>query len=72
VDSTCWVIGDGVLHYAEAAAELGCAVDATLLPSAHGVLQLALQAFARGDVVDTAAALPVYLQGTRPWRKLAE
>ena len=53
-------------------AELGCAIDATLLPSARGVLQLALHAFAHGDVVDTAAALPVYLQGTRPWRKLAE
>lgn len=72
VDSTCWAIGDGVLHYADALAELGCAIDATLLPSAQGVMQLALHAFAHGDVVDTAAALPVYLQGTRPWRKLAE
>jgi tRNA threonylcarbamoyladenosine biosynthesis protein TsaB len=71
-DATCWVVGDGVTHYARALAELGCPVDATLLPSAHGVLQLALHAFANGDVVDTAAALPVYLQGTRPWRKLAE
>jgi hypothetical protein len=43
-----------------------------LLPTAHGVLQLALHAWARGNVVDSAGALPVYLHGTRPWRKLAE
>ncbi len=72
IDATCWVVGDGVAHYADALTERGCATDAALLPSARGVLQLALHAFANGDAVDTAAALPVYLQGTRPWRKLAE
>jgi tRNA A37 threonylcarbamoyladenosine modification protein TsaB len=72
VDASYWVVGDGVSHYADALAEAGCAVDATLLPSAHGVLQLASYAFANGDVLDTIGALPVYLQGTRPWRKLAE
>jgi tRNA A37 threonylcarbamoyladenosine modification protein TsaB len=66
------VVGDGVSHYADAIIAAGCAVDEALLPSARGVLQLALHAFANGDVVDTTAALPVYLQGTRPWRKLAE
>ena len=45
---------------------------ATLLPTACGVLQLALRAYEGGDVVGAADALPVYLQGTRPWRKLAE
>jgi tRNA threonylcarbamoyladenosine biosynthesis protein TsaB len=72
VDASYRVVGDGVSHYADALAEAGCVVDEALLPSALGVLQLALHAFANGDVVDTTAALPVYLQGTRPWRKLAE
>lgn len=71
-DGVDWVVGDGVLHYADALVEVRCAADATLLPSARGVLQLALHAFASGDVVDSAGALPVYLQGARPWRKLAE
>jgi tRNA threonylcarbamoyladenosine biosynthesis protein TsaB len=72
IDSTWWVVGDGVSHYADALVEQRCEVDATLLPSAQGVLLLALRAFAEGNVVDAAGALPVYLQGTRPWRKLAE
>ena len=72
VDAACWAVGDGVLHYGDWLAGLGCPVDATLLPTARGVLQLALSAFADGDFVDSADALPVYLQGTRPWRKLAE
>ncbi len=72
VDAACWVVGDGALHYADRLAELRCHVDATLLPSARGVLKLALRALANGDVVDSAGALPVYLQGTRQWRKLAE
>lgn len=72
VDAGCWVVGDGALHFADRLAELRCPVDATLLPSARGVLRLALRAFADGDLVDSAGALPVYLQGTRLWRKLAE
>ncbi len=72
VDASYRAVGDGVSHYADALALAGCAVEEALLPSARGVLQLALHAFANGDVVETTAALPVYLQGTRPWRKLAE
>ncbi|HTL00028.1 MAG TPA: tRNA (adenosine(37)-N6)-threonylcarbamoyltransferase complex dimerization subunit type 1 TsaB [Pseudomonadales bacterium] len=72
IDSTWWVVGDGVLHYADALVERRCTIDATLLPTACGVLQLALRAYEGGDVVGAADALPVYLQGTRPWRKLAE
>ena len=55
IDATCWVVGDGVTHYADALAERGCVTDAALLPSARGVLQLSLHAFANGDAVDTAA-----------------
>lgn len=72
VDSTWWAVGDGVAHFAEGLAALGCAVDATLLPTATGVLTLAVRALASGKTVGAADALPVYLQGTRPWRKLAD
>ncbi len=72
VDAGCWIVGDGAAHYADRLAGLRLQADATLLPSARGVLQLALRAFANGEFVDSADALPVYLQGTRPWRKLAE
>ncbi len=70
VDRTWRVVGDGVAHFdQQSLAAAGCATDETLLPSAAGVLTLGLRAFERGDVVDAAQALPVYLQGTRPWRK---
>jgi tRNA threonylcarbamoyladenosine biosynthesis protein TsaB len=73
VDSAWWVVGDGLAHFdPQSFALRGCGVDAALLPSATGVLTLALRALARGESVDAAKALPVYLQGTRPWRKLAD
>ncbi len=73
VDSTWCVVGDGLAHFdPQSLATRGCRVDETQLPHATGVLALALQSLARGDSVEAAQALPVYLQGTRPWRKLAD
>ena len=72
VDSTWCAAGDGVEHFTAQLARLGCRVDAALLPSARGVLALALSALSRGETVAAAQALPVYLQGTQPWRKLAD
>ncbi len=71
VDSTWCVVGDGIAHFSPSA-ELCCTTDAELLPNASGVLALATQAFADGQTVAAAQALPVYLQGTRPWRKLSD
>jgi tRNA threonylcarbamoyladenosine biosynthesis protein TsaB len=73
VDGAWWGVGDGLAHFdPESIATRGCGVDAAQLPHATGVLALALQALARGETVTAAQALPVYLQGTRPWRKLAD
>ncbi len=72
VDSSWWIVGDGVSHFGAALDGIGCRVDATALPSAAAVLTLALDAIGRGAFVASADALPVYLQGTRPWRKLAD
>jgi tRNA threonylcarbamoyladenosine biosynthesis protein TsaB len=72
VDATWCAAGDGAEHFAAQLVLLGCRVDAALLPSARGVLALALSALSRGETVAAAQALPVYLQGTQPWRKLAD
>ena len=72
VDSTWWTVGDGVGHFALSLAALRCRADETLLPTATGVLTLAIRAISDGETVGPAQALPVYLQGTRPWRKLAD
>jgi len=72
IDSQTLVVGDGTSHFAAAIAAAGCRVDATALPRAGAVALLALDAIERGQVVAPADALPVYLQGTSPWRKLAE
>jgi len=72
IDSTWAVVGDGVAHFAGSLAELGCSFDASLRPTASGVLRLAMRAVANGEGVEPAEALPVYLQGTRQWRKLAD
>jgi tRNA threonylcarbamoyladenosine biosynthesis protein TsaB len=49
----------------------GVAFDAHAVVSARDVLTLALERFASGDTVDAALALPRYLAGDTPWRKLA-
>ena len=66
-----WVVGDGVAHFAESIARLRCRVDTSLLPTARALLALAGVAIANGEATTSAEALPVYLQGTQPWRKLA-
>ncbi len=71
VDSTWRIVGDGVTHFSPPA-DLQCSVDIELLPSARGVLALAMRALANGETVTAAQALPVYLHGTQPWRKLAD
>jgi tRNA threonylcarbamoyladenosine biosynthesis protein TsaB len=72
VDSDWYVVGDGARHFDAvlAARNLKCAVDAAVLPTAGALLTLALDDWKRGGGVDAALALPVYLDGTRPWRKL--
>lgn len=70
VDSNWWVVGDAVAHFQASITARGCRIDAALLPTARAVLVLAAGALADGDVVASADALPVYLQGTRPWRKI--
>jgi tRNA threonylcarbamoyladenosine biosynthesis protein TsaB len=72
IDARTLFVGDATTHYAAAIAAVGCRVDAAALPRAAAVARLAFDAFARGETVVAAAALPVYLQGTGPWRKLAE
>jgi tRNA threonylcarbamoyladenosine biosynthesis protein TsaB len=72
VDATSLIVGDAASHYRAAIEAHGCRVDATALPHAAAVAELALAEIARGNSVDAAAALPVYLHGTAPWRKLAE
>jgi tRNA threonylcarbamoyladenosine biosynthesis protein TsaB len=72
LDATSLIVGDAVAHYEAAIAACGCRVDATALPHAASVAELALDAIERGETVEAAAALPVYLHGTSPWRKLAE
>jgi tRNA threonylcarbamoyladenosine biosynthesis protein TsaB len=72
VDSDWCVVGDGVRHFEAVLAErhLICPVDAAALPTATALLILALADLRGGGGVDAARALPVYLDGTRPWRKL--
>jgi tRNA threonylcarbamoyladenosine biosynthesis protein TsaB len=69
VDSSWWVVGDGVAHFEASITARGCRVGAQLLPTARAVLMLADAAMTNGDTTASAGALPVYLQGTRPWRK---
>ena len=73
VDSDWYVVGDGARHFDAvlAARNLACPIDAAALPTADALLTLALADWKRGAAVDAALALPVYLDGTRPWRKLA-
>jgi hypothetical protein len=47
-------------------------IDATLLPRARLLLMLGVTALTDGEATGSAAALPVYLQGNRPWRKQRE
>jgi tRNA threonylcarbamoyladenosine biosynthesis protein TsaB len=74
VNSDWCIVGDGARHFADALARqrLHCAADASVLPTAAALLTLALPELMRGRGVDAAHALPVYLDGTRPWRKLGE
>ncbi len=70
VDTSWWVIGDAVTHFEASIVTRGCRVDAQLLPTARAVLALAGAAITNGGATLSADALPVYLQGTRPWRKI--
>jgi len=72
VEPSWWIVGDGAAHYGDTLVTRGCSIDATLLPSARALLVLAATALTNGEGVDSADALPVYLQGTGPWRKLAD
>ena len=72
LDAQTIVVGDATSHYAAAIAAAGCRVDAAALPRAAAVAVLALAALERGEAVAAADALPVYLQGTSAWRKLAQ
>jgi tRNA threonylcarbamoyladenosine biosynthesis protein TsaB len=72
VDADWYVVGDGVRHLDAVMTDrnLQCVVDASMLPTADALLTLALADWKNGGGVDAALALPVYLDGTRPWRKL--
>jgi len=72
VDSDWYVVGDGVRHFDAVLAKrrLKCVTDSTAVPSARALLTLALGELQNGRAVDAAHALPVYLDGIRPWRKL--
>jgi tRNA threonylcarbamoyladenosine biosynthesis protein TsaB len=74
VNSDWCIVGDGARHFAAVLAQrqLACAMDPSVLPSAAALLTLALPQLMRGGGVDAAHALPVYLDATRPWRKLAD
>jgi len=72
VDAGTLFVGDATSHYGATIAAVGCGADGDVLPHAAAVAALALDAIERGAVVEAADALPVYLQGTAPWRKLAE
>jgi tRNA threonylcarbamoyladenosine biosynthesis protein TsaB len=72
VDAGWWVVGDAVAHFEASIAARGCHADAGLLPTARAVLTLAQTAITNGDTDAPADALPVYLQGTRPWRKIGD
>jgi tRNA threonylcarbamoyladenosine biosynthesis protein TsaB len=72
VDSNWYVVGDGAHQFdaAMAGRHLTCGMDAAVLPTAAALLKLARADLRNGAGVDAAHALPVYLDGTRPWRKL--
>ena len=72
IDARTFFVGDATSHYGTTITAVGCGADSDALPHAAAVATLALDAIERGAVVDAADALPVYLQGTAPWRKLAE
>jgi tRNA threonylcarbamoyladenosine biosynthesis protein TsaB len=73
VDGWC-IVGDAAGQFADVVARrhLNCVMDATVLPRAAALLELGQVEFERGAGVAAAYALPVYLEGTRPWRKLAD
>ena len=55
--------GDGFAAYPALAAALGLAdCDASLLPDARAILELALPRLAAGEAVDAAHALPLYVR----------
>lgn len=61
--------GSGFATWPELAARLGIAsVDSSLEPSARDLLGLASAAFARGEAVTAAEALPVYLRDQVAWQ----
>ena len=74
LDSNWHVVGDGAGSFVELLARqhVSCAVDATVLPTAAALLTLAKTQLQLGRGVDAARALPVYLDGTGPWRKLVD
>jgi tRNA threonylcarbamoyladenosine biosynthesis protein TsaB len=68
------VVGDAADQLAGALGprNLHCSVDAAVLPRASALLALAQHEFEQGAGVTAAFALPVYLEGTAPWRKLTD
>jgi tRNA threonylcarbamoyladenosine biosynthesis protein TsaB len=72
IDANWYVVGDGVRHFETVLAQqhLTCRTDAAVVPTASALLRLAVAELQYGRGVDAAHALPVYLDGTRPWRKL--
>ena len=58
IDSTCWVVGDGVAHYADALAERGCAIGRDVVAvGARRACSSRCTRFANGDAVDTGGCV---------------
>ena len=72
LEGRCGVFGDAADLFDAALLPDRCIRDATLTPHAQALLRLAGNALGRHDTVTAEQALPVYLEGTRPWRKLTE
>lgn len=54
--------GDGYAAYPDLAARLGIACDATIVPDARAIAELALPRLAAGESVDAAHARPLYVR----------
>jgi tRNA threonylcarbamoyladenosine biosynthesis protein TsaB len=68
----CGIVGDGADCFAAALLPGGCVTDAALLPSACSLLRLAARVLSRDAGVAAELALPIYLEGTLPWRKATD
>jgi tRNA threonylcarbamoyladenosine biosynthesis protein TsaB len=72
LEGRCGIVGDAAELFDGALLPDGCIRDPTLTPHGWALLRLARVALGRHDGVAAEQALPVYLEGTRPWRKLTE